>query len=214
MQAIFYFILASAISFVGSLQPGAVNMSVMATASNKQYRQAVYLALGGVIPEALYSIVALFASSIIMSSKEELLVLSHIAAVLLLVIGLWLFFKPSNAGRHAQSVSENPLRTGVVLSLLNPQLILYWITIITWMNLHGFMISESPSIVRAGFIIGTSAGAFALHFSLIAICRYWHEAQWIRLFGLHGNRILGVILVALGLFDLVPFVFTWYVMVG
>jgi threonine/homoserine/homoserine lactone efflux protein len=208
MQVILYFILASAISFTGSLQPGAVNMSVMATASNGRYRQAIYLAIGGVIPEAFFAIVALFASSMIMTRKEELLLVSHVAAVLFLLIGLWLFFVPVKTDRHTQSVSKNPLWSGLILSMLNPQLILYWITVITWMNLHGFELSQSSAAVQSGFVIGTSVGALALHCSLVYVCRYYQQAQWIQLLGRHSNKVVGVILMSLGLFELVSFAIT------
>lgn len=209
-----YFLLASAISFAGSLQPGPVNLSVIAASSNRQYKHALYIAIGGSLPEAFFAFVALFASSFISGFKGEILWLSQCCALVLLAIGIWLFRKPPVQNREVHSVSKYGLWSGVLLSVLNPQLVLFWIAIISWLGIHGLAVSQESPGAQISFALGTSAGAFALHLLLINVCRRFQQTECMKLFAKYSNKIVGIVLITLSLFEIGSFVLVKYTVIA
>ena len=52
------FLVVSVISFVGSIHPGTVNLAVVQTTLGHSRRAGLYLALGGSLPELVYSLLA------------------------------------------------------------------------------------------------------------------------------------------------------------
>lgn len=191
-----YFITAAMISFIGSLQPGPVNMAVIGASSNRRFRQAVMIAIGGSLPECIFALFAIFASASIASHKQLLSELSGLAALVLLSIGLWLLFSKTKVVNQQQYQSKNGLGLGLTLSFLNPQLMLFWVGIITWMELHQFPVSTVHPLIKFSFITGTFAGAFVLHLLLISLCIRYQQTNLIRVFAVYSNKILGAVLCA------------------
>ena len=82
------------VSFLGSLQLGPVNLSVIRTTLTSSIRQAKWVAFGGVVPEIIYSFLALQISSI-SGFSDSLLNYKWLVGAFFMLIGVYYFFKSS-----------------------------------------------------------------------------------------------------------------------
>jgi threonine/homoserine/homoserine lactone efflux protein len=202
MEMLTYFLLAAFISFLGSCQPGPVNMAVLLTSSDKQFRKALFIAIGGSVPESIYAAVAVYASSIIIGYQDVLQVLAKGFAFAFIAIGIYLFVRKAKLEVSKQNKGENGFWLGIMISAINPQLILFWVAVITTMELRAFHLTSAHLFTQVGFLAGTSAGAFLLHFILVMVCKKYQQSNFIRAFSLYSNKIVGSVFAILGLSQL------------
>ncbi len=194
------FILAFLISFIGSLQPGPVNLAVFAACMNKQNKNAVYIAIGGSIPEFVFCLIALQAASYVLLWEQYFFYFQIALSVLLFIGAILLWFNKKSAA--ASITQKNGLGLGLVLASLNPQLILFWTSVIAYIQVnHIFNINLfETTALHIIFSIGATLGAFALHFSLIVMSKsYIHISM--ESFFKYADKLIAVIFAILSLFQ-------------
>lgn len=199
-EVLLYLLLASVISFVGSLQPGPVNMAVIFTASNKQFKRALFVALGGSVPELFMCYVAIRFSFLIVGYEVVINQFSTWFSLLLIPLGIWLFFSKAVNKIKEQNGSFSGFALGFLLGLFNPQLILFWLAVVTWLNLHGFNFDKST--LQVSFALGTGVGAFMLHIGLLYLLKRKIDSKLVSQINTLGNKIVGVVFVIIGLINL------------
>jgi len=204
MNELIAFLFASAISLWGSLQLGVVNVNVIYASLYNHKRAARMMALGGVLPELLYSAIAFWAVDLL-QKDEELFALIKVSAVpLLIVMGLYMFFQKPKAYSEPYSHSGSFFK-GLVLALLNPQLITFWFAWIlvayNWINFDEYTV-VSPKL---GFIIGTAFGAYMmLHTFIWLTVKYKDKViLWIERLKLH--KIIGALFVVIAIVLLIDY---------
>lgn len=202
MEIFYYFLLAAAVSFLGSCQPGPVNMAVMLSSSDKQFKKAFDISLGGSLPEAVFAAVAIYASSIIIGYKDVLQILSRGFAITFIVIGIYLYLRKAKISMPEQNGSQNGFWIGFLISIVNPQVILFWVAVITSMELKGFHLTTLHPITQFAFLLGSIAGAFILHLLVLAACKRYQESNFIAAFSLYSNKIVGCVFAILGISQL------------
>ncbi len=200
-EVLLYFLSAAVISFIGSLQPGPVNMAVVFTASNRQFKKSLFVAFGGSVPELFMCFVAIRFSSLIIGYEVVIKQFSIWFLSLLIPIGIWLFFSKAVNKIKEQNGSSSGFVLGFLLGLFNPQLILFWMAIVTWLNLRGFGFDKN--LLQISFAFGTGAGAFALHMGLLYLLKQTSESRLVNHINTYGNKIIGIIFVVIGLINLV-----------
>ncbi|MBT8326680.1 MAG: LysE family transporter, partial [Bacteroidia bacterium] len=65
MDGVIALFVAGVLSFWGSLQLGLVNVAVIETAISKGRKPAIWLAIGGVLPEIPYTLIAIYGTTYI-----------------------------------------------------------------------------------------------------------------------------------------------------
>jgi len=91
------FLLVALISFIGSVQIGAVSMAVIQTTLSRNLSAGVWVALGGSIPEFIYSFIALKSLFFLQQHQSIIDALNMLIIPVFLLLGLWSFFqKPSD----------------------------------------------------------------------------------------------------------------------
>jgi len=176
LQAILLFLLTSFISALGSLQLGPVNASVLRLSLNRDYKSARFLALGGSLPEILYAGIAIWGSGFLARWAN----LQHWLDLALVPIFFFIGMKLILAKKKSIQKEDNPLNPslpfikGLSLGLLNPQLPLFWLSILLWYKMNLGLEVVSP-LSQVGFLLGTGAGAFALLIALIELCRKYQN---------------------------------------
>jgi threonine/homoserine/homoserine lactone efflux protein len=176
MEAVLLFFLTSLVSALGSLQLGPVNASVLRRALKGQFSEARWLAFGGSLPELLYAGVAVYGSQWLQKWESFGYWINLALVPLFLGMGLKLIFsKPAVLkDGNPQEKTRRPLWEGLGLGLLNPQLPLFWISILVWYKMNlGITVSGWTSAFS--FILGTSFGAFGLLFGLVELCRKYKK---------------------------------------
>ena len=167
LNGILIFLVTSVVSFTGSIQVGPVNFFVLEATLQKNRKAGMLVAIGGCIPEFIYSILALAAGLYLQQLPGAFLVLRIVTAIVLLVIGIAFLLKKRSQSRGLKQQSDQRfLLKGFVLGMLNPQLLPFWLIVYTsFFSLTGISIDSLYSNV--GFVAGTGCGAFALHLVLI-----------------------------------------------
>jgi len=205
MQYFYAFILSFIISFVGSLQPGPVNLAVIASSFQKQYKNAIFIAIGGSLPEFLFCFIAFKAANFIVKWQPFFYYFQIIMAVLLLIVGLYLWFNKTNVS--LKTTQQNGFLLGTILAVLNPQLILFWTTVITYIhvnNLFELNLFET-NFTLFYFCIGATFGAFSLHYLLIFLSKIFVNIP-VKLFFSYADKTIAIIFVLLAIIQTIKLI--------
>ena len=197
------FLITFFISFVGSIHPGPLNLSVIQTTLQKGFYPALLLALGGVIPEIIYGYLAVEGVMIFEKYPVVFNIMQWAVVPILLGLGIKqiiasrkprLIINPSNI---VQGASQ-----GFFLSLFNPQLLPYWIVIlINYQNYNSLKITELSD--KLFFVLGTSTGAFALNYVYAYITYRQKERIFRYLNESHFEQIIGWTFILMGLLQII-----------
>ena len=197
------FLITFFISFVGSIHPGPLNLSVIQTTLQKGFYPALLLALGGVIPEIIYGYLAVEGVMIFEKYPVVFNIMQWAVVPILLGLGIKqiiasrkprLIINPSNI---VQGASQ-----GFFLSLFNPQLLPYWIVIlINYQNYKLLKITELSD--KLFFVLGTSTGAFALNYVYAYITYRQKERIFRYLNESHFEQIIGWTFILMGLLQII-----------
>lgn len=124
------FFTVGAISFAGSLPPGVLNVSVLRLAGTGGIQEAMWFAAGAVLAETGSVIAALFTSGL--PERFRFLYKWFSMLALLMVLGLsvqyfYAAWAPLNPILYEVGNTGAPFRTGLLLSLLNPMHLTFWL---------------------------------------------------------------------------------------
>ncbi|MCU0447190.1 MAG: LysE family transporter [Microscillaceae bacterium] len=161
------FLLAFVASFLGSLQPGSVNVSVFETALRRNFRTAVWLGLGGALPEVIYGMLA-FYSLENLNTIQGFSFYFNILSLLIFAGVIINLFIPKKKSNKAPQNPELPIKNtqnvfwyGFLLGLFNPILLVFWILTIQYFYQFGWIEVESW-VVQISFSLGAVFGAWVL----------------------------------------------------
>ena len=218
----FIFLITFFISFVGSIHPGPLNLSVVQTTLQKGLAATLLMILGGVIPEIIYGYLAV--EGVIIFEKYPIVfkVMQWMVVPILLALGI----QQINASRQPKkeiisskttqkaSIEVNSTRTstrqvfirGFFLSFFNPQLLPYWIVmLVNYQNYSFLKITHLSDKIL--FVCGTSMGAFALNYVYAYIAYKQRERVFKYLNQNRFEQIIGWTFVSMGLLQGVKLVY-------
>lgn len=169
------FVITFIISFLGSVHPGPLNLSVIQTTLQKNITNALFVALGGVIPEIIYGLMAIEGVLFFERNPTIFQIMQWAVVPILLILGVLNLIKKSK--KSDEESIENfkvvdligkyhllaEIPKGFVLSIFNPQLCPFWIVIlINYQNYDYLKINGLTE--KISFVLGASIGAFALNY--------------------------------------------------
>ena len=198
------FLLTFFISFMGSIHPGPLNLSVIQTTLKKGVCQALLLTFGGIIPEIIYGYLAV--EGIMIFEKYPIIfkVMQWAVVPILLFLGIQQIItsrKPKLTIKTRVDVSSNVVQgvlRGFTLSITNPQLLPYWIVIlINYQNYKFLKINVLSDKVL--FVLGASLGAFALNYVYAHVAHKQRERIFKYLNESHFEQLIGYTFVLIGL---------------
>lgn len=193
------FIIGAVASFIGSIPPGTLNILVLQLGLENKLKAALRFALAVAIVEYPYAWIAVAFEGWVTRSpvvQENFKLLAASVMVLLGLVGLWAARKPSTATVRLQ---ESGFARGLILSILNPQAIPWWIAVTAYLKAQGWIVIDTAPRIHA-YVFGTALGALAL-LTLLAF-----GAQRVSRFVQH-NRLIAIlpsaVLLALGIFTFI-----------
>src|SRR5687768_3821906 len=140
MFAITNLFIALVFSFIGSIPPGAINLTVVQLGLENKTRIALRFAIAASLTEYPYAWIAVKFEKLITSTPVILQNIQLAGAIIMILIGavnLWpVSAKPSS---YAIKFAESGYRRGVILGLLNPLAIPYWIAWTAVLRTHGWI---------------------------------------------------------------------------
>ena len=90
--------------------------------------------------------------------KQNFKVLAAVVMLALGILGLWSARKPSALTVKFQ---ESGFRKGLILSILNPQAIPWWIGVTAYLKVQGWIVLDTPWRLHS-YVLGTSVGVLLL----------------------------------------------------
>ncbi|MBX2946420.1 MAG: LysE family transporter [Cyclobacteriaceae bacterium] len=197
------FIVGAVFSFLGSIPPGTLNLLVLQMGLEHRIKAALRFALAVAIVEYPYAWIAVEFEQLITSSPVVMQNFQLWGAIIMTVIGiasLWSVRKPTAISVKLQ---ESGFRRGIILSILNPQAIPFWIALTAYLKYQGW-IDISTGWRLHSYVLGTSVGAFAL-LSLLIFLAHRIASSF------RDNRLLrmipGLVLLGLGIIGFVRYFF-------
>lgn len=164
------FLIGLVFSFVGSIPPGTLNILVLQMGLENKVKIALRFALAVAIVEYPYAWIAVEFEDWITSSPLVLQNFQLTGATVMTTIGvfsLWSARKPSEFSVRFQ---QSGFRRGLILSILNPQAIPFWIAVTAYLKMEGW-IDLSTNLRLHSYVLGTSVGVMILLTILAVMAR-------------------------------------------
>jgi len=161
-------IIAFLFSFLGSIPPGTLNLSVLQLSIDQKINAAIRFCIAAAIVEIPYAYIAIKFQSIIVSSPFMMDNLNIIASVVMITLGSFNIYAAKNSTGITTQFKDSGFRKGVILSILNPLAIPFWIGVSTYLVSIDWVILESEWLI-GWFVTGVSLGTFGLLFLIVIL---------------------------------------------
>jgi threonine/homoserine/homoserine lactone efflux protein len=202
MELIFTFFIAFFFSFIGTIPPGTLNLTVIQLGLDQRLRTAWRFSLGAAIIEYLYGWLAVKFDTLIISSTAMEENFKLITGIVMLVLGIGTLLtarrKPSQL---IQKFNESGFRRGVVLGLLNPLALPFWIAMTAYIRSQKWIDLSSELEIHT-YLLGVALGGFALLMSLAYLANkivvYFQESGFLK-------KIPGYTLIVLGIYAIMQY---------
>ncbi|UII34447.1 LysE family transporter [Fulvivirga ulvae] len=156
------FLIAFIFSFLGSIPPGSINLSVIQLSLDGKLSAAFRFALAAALIEFPYAFIAVQFEGWITSSPVIIDNFKLIAASVMIILGVInLWPRKKSPSKIMEAIRNSGFRKGVVISLLNPLAIPFWVGITAYLNHQGWIKLESVDQVFI-YVSGISVGTFFL----------------------------------------------------
>jgi threonine/homoserine/homoserine lactone efflux protein len=201
MSYLVAFIIGLVFSFLGSIPPGTLNLCVLQLGLEHKVAAALRFALAVSIIEYPYAWIAVVFEDWLTASPAVTRNFQLITAVVMLIIGIFTIISSQKPTAFSERFNASGFRRGIVLSVLNPMAIPFWIGVTAYFKAQGWITLSSAGHVHS-YVAGTSVGAMLLLTLFALLAR--------RLSGYIANNKLvklapGVTLLALGIYALVGY---------
>jgi threonine/homoserine/homoserine lactone efflux protein len=201
MGYLYVFFLGFIFSFIGSIPPGTLNVSILQMALQGKRQIASRFAIAVAIIEYPYAWIGVQFEYWLTSSPMVVENFQLIAAIVMSSLGVFNLLPSKQHTGFAKKFSESGFRRGLALSILNPMAIPYWMGFTAYMKAQGWISLSTIGLLHS-YVFGTSIGALALLFLVISFAQrlapYVSESKWIKI-------IPGLVLLALGLYAFIKF---------
>lgn len=189
MSVILLFMVTAIISFIGSIPIGPVNLMVIKTSLQKDFKSALMLGLGGSLPELIYAAIALAGLSYLKQHQDTLDMINKLVVPFFIILGIYYFLLKNKRMADKKTTQSRSFSTGMLMGILNPQLLPFWFA--TLLYLHSFFPIESK-MQQVAFILGTAAGAFGLLSLYAWLANFKKELLNVYLLKFNYDSILGI----------------------
>ncbi|MEI9919234.1 MAG: LysE family transporter [Bacteroidota bacterium] len=197
------FLVGLVFSFLGSIPPGTLNICVLQLGLQKKIGAALRFALAVSIIEYPYTWIGVQFEYWITSSPAVIENFELLTAIVMTIIGVLNIWSAQKPTEFANRFNESGFRRGIILSILNPMAIPFWIGITAYLKAQGWIDLSSTAKLHL-YILGTSVGAMLLLtlYTYLAgrLSQYVTGNKWVKL-------IPGVTLLSLGVYAFVRYLF-------
>jgi threonine/homoserine/homoserine lactone efflux protein len=190
LDSITILFLTALISFVGSIQPGPVNLSVVQATLSQNLKAGIWVAFCGSLPEIIYAFVALESYAYLKQDESIFKILEILVIPFFLIIGIYNFYRNNSKTAVLKSRNiKNEALKGFISGLLNPQLLPFWVVVLVYLNTF-FKIDSFGT--KLGFVLGTALGAFLILY-LFAYLTNRFQAQVLGIFSRYSiDKVIGL----------------------
>jgi len=195
------FLLAFLFSFLGSIPPGTLNLTVLQLGLEKKATLAWRFAAAAALIEYPYAWLAITFETYITSSPVILNNFKLISALVMMLLGALNIWSAKRPTVFMEKFQESGFRRGLVLSILNPLALPFWIAITAYLNVQGWISLQGNTQLHS-YLLGISLGAFLLFILVAYLAR---QMESLVKSESKVKLIPGIVLLGLGLYALVDY---------
>lgn len=197
------FLIAFLFSFLGTIPPGTLNLSIIQLGLNRQIDAAWRMSFAAAMIEYPYAWIAVEFQDFITQSinvTHNFHLISGVVMILLGCFNLWTSSKPS---RFSQRFEASGFRKGIFLSILNPMAIPFWMAMTAYLKSYRWIDLSDKMEVHA-YLLGVCTGTIVLFMLLAFLARsvvsYFKTNSFLQ-------KTPGIVLVLLGLYAFWEYIF-------
>lgn len=195
------FLMGLVFSFIGSIPPGTLNLAVLQLGMEHKIKTALRFTLAVAIIEYPYAWIAVVFEDWVTSSPVVINNFQLITAVVMTVIGVFSIWSARKPSEFSVRFNESGFRRGIILSILNPMAIPFWVAYTAFLKSQGWIDLSTPWLVHS-YVFGTSVGVTILLvlFTFLAkkLASYVKDNRYVKL-------VPGITLLILGLYAFVRY---------
>lgn len=202
MEVIFTFCIAFSLSFVGTIPPGTISLTVIELGLKHNINAAWRMALAAALIEYPYAWVAVgfqhfLANSLVFTRHFHL-----VSALVMVSLGMFSLWSAARPSKFSQRFEHSGFRKGMVLGLLNPLAIPFWMAMTAYLKSHGWVDLSDNYEIHA-YLVGVSTGTLVLFMLLAYLAR-----SVVSHFQTNGflQKTPGVLLILLGLYSFAEYI--------
>ncbi|NJN28002.1 MAG: LysE family transporter [Cyclobacteriaceae bacterium] len=191
-------------SFLGGVAFGPINLSVVDITLKRNLSAALRFSLAAALVEIAQAAIAVLFGKIISRKIAEIPELKLIIIAFFIALGLYFMFKRDSPQAEASgSAKKSNFLNGLIVAILNPQAIPYWIFVLAYLKSNHLLYLNSWHFLL--FLIGVSLGKF------IVLGLYGYLSEHIKKHTHHLNEYvskgIGALLLAVGLVQCIQYFF-------
>lgn len=195
------FLVGAIISFIGSIPPGTLNLAVLQLGMEQKVRTALRFALAVSIIEYPYAWIGVVFEDWVTSSPVIVDNFQLITAIVMTLIGAFSIWSARKPSEFSVRFNESGFRRGIILSILNPMAIPFWVAYTAFLKSQGWIDLSTPWLVHS-YVLGTAVGVMVLLIIFAFLAK--RLAHYVK-----DNRIVkmvpGVTLLVLGLYAFINY---------
>jgi threonine/homoserine/homoserine lactone efflux protein len=187
---------------VGYIPPGNINLTAAQITLNKGLKQAYYFIISFSLVEMLFTFVMMrfvewFSSNL---NLDRIIDVAMIVVFLTLGIITW---KSRKEMPETDTSNKDSVRYGILLGILNPMQVPYWLFLGTYLISHQFIDTGTTSLTI--FSIGSGLGAAAVLYGFARFAKYIQDKFTLSSYII--NKSIAILFFALSAFHLVKVVY-------
>lgn len=151
-----HFIIGLVVSFIGSIPLGTVNLAVVQTTININFRAGFYFALGATIIELIYSAIAIKFIAVLLNNSNLELIIQVISIPAFVLLGIF-YYRKQEVAKAAETKKRKSFYNGLFIGLINPLQIPFWIAYGSYLLSNNWIRNEEYllNVFIAGICTGT-----------------------------------------------------------
>jgi threonine/homoserine/homoserine lactone efflux protein len=200
-----YLVLGMVASFAGTIPVGPINISVVATTLRRNFRAGVIFSSSAAMVEILQSFLALQFGVLLSGLLFDNPYFQIGVSLVFFLIGSIFFFKKHKATVENSSKKSLPSwLSGMVISLLNPQALPFWIFVLGYYQSNRLIDIELMSLNQFSCILSFLLGVYLGKFAALSLYSYLsvYLSSRIGKLTFWMNKILGVVFILLAITQL------------
>jgi threonine/homoserine/homoserine lactone efflux protein len=167
------FLIGVVVNFIGYVPLGNVNLTVVQLSINRGSQAAMYFITSFSIIEFFFTYTIMYFADWFASQKQMLYWLDWILIVIFLVLGISSWFNNQKQMREADYSLTESVRYGIILGIVNPMQIPFWMIGGTYLISKGWV--ETGHGALAIFSLGSALGSFICLWGFSRFSTYLHE---------------------------------------
>jgi len=203
MIASLNFLVGFFFSFIGSIPPGTINLTIVQLGLEKKLAIALRFAIAASVMEYPYAWIAVEFAEMITTSPVLVENMQLITAIVMTALGVLTLWSSSRPTKFASAIGESGYMRGVILSILNPLAIPFWVGTTAYLDSVNWIDLSTPIRLHS-YLVGLCIGTFIILMMMAYLAKkvmsQFQQSSWVA-------KVPGVTLILLGIYAFLEYLF-------